>query len=92
MQTQLPATVMEVTHTGIKTKFDLWAVRDQPAFENKPVAPVGFYKNAVSLQYNIPPPPILYHHFSAHVAWCLLTLTDTPVHFMILRYTSCVPV
>lgn len=55
MQTPFPATVMEVTHTGIKTKFDLWAVRDQPAFENKPVAPVGFYKNAVSLQYNIPP-------------------------------------
>lgn len=55
MQTPFPATVVEVTHTGIKTKFDLWAVRDQPAFENKPVAPVGFYKNAVSLQYNIPP-------------------------------------
>lgn len=32
--TNISATVMEVTHTGIKTKFDLWAARDQFAFEN----------------------------------------------------------
>lgn len=57
----------------------------QPAFKNKPVAPVEFYKNAVLPQYNIPPPLFLYHHFSAHIAWYLLTLRDTPVHFMILK-------